>query len=238
MTSIPCCIYFFAMHESLDKANLLQEIKTLPWFHSIDLGNGLITPGRARLSDLRAMADAFFDQPLSEKTVLDIGCYDGFYSFEARRRGAKHVVATDHFIWQDPRVRRCFDIAKDMVAPDIEVHDLDIAELTPARIGTFDVVLFAGIFYHLRHPFAVLEHIAPLAKGTLVVETRLDAVESKRPAMTFYPSSELNNDSSNWWGPNRACVEAMLRDLGFPQVRFRTNPTHSCRGIFHGRRRH
>jgi len=220
----------------LNESDLLHQIQALPWFHSIDLGNGLVTPGRARFADLKAMADVIFDKPLAGKTILDIGCYDGFYSFEAYRRGAKRVVATDHFIWQDPRCRQSFELARSIIAPRMEVHDLDISELVPEKIGTFDLVVFAGVLYHLRHPLQALEHISPLATQTLVVETHLDAIESQRPAMTFYPGSELNNDPSNWWGPNRACVEAMLRDVGFPFVTFRQNPAHPGRGIFHARR--
>jgi tRNA (mo5U34)-methyltransferase len=196
----------------------------------------MITPGRGRLDDLKALADALFDEPLPGKTVLDIGCYDGFFSFEARRRGAKRVVATDHYVWKDKRCRQCFDLARRIIAPDMEAYDLDISELTPESIGTFDVVLFSGVLYHLRHPLLTLEHVALLANQTLVVETHMDAAESQRPAMTFYPGRELNNDPSNWWGPNRPCVEAMLRDVGFEDVAFRQNPCHSNRGIFHARR--
>jgi tRNA (mo5U34)-methyltransferase len=219
-----------------NERDLAHRVQALPWFHSIDLGNGLVTPGRARLADLKAMADVIFDEPLAGKTILDIGCYDGFYSFQAHQRGAKRVVATDHFIWRDPRCRDSFELARHIVAPEIEVHDVDIPELTPHRIGTFDLVLFTGVLYHLRHPFYALEHVAPLANRTLVVETHLDAIESERPAMTFYPGSELNDDPSNWWGPNRACVEAMLRDVGFSHVAFQLNPVHAERGVFHARR--
>jgi tRNA (mo5U34)-methyltransferase len=220
-----------------EQGDLRHQVQALPWFHSIDLGNGLVTPGRAPLADLRAVADAIFDEPLVGKTILDVGCYDGFYSFEAHRRGAKRVVATDHLIWQDSRCRACFDLARSVIAPQMEAHDLDIPELTPKSLGTFEVVLFAGVLYHLRHPLQTLEHIAALATQTLIVETHLDAVESQRPAMTFYPDRELNDDPSNWWGPNRACVEAMLRDVGFSFVTFRYNPIHNNRGIFHARRR-
>lgn len=221
----------------LNKSDLLTQVNELPWFHSIDLGNGIVTPGRASLANLKAMAAVIFDEPLANKTVLDIGCYDGFYSFEAHRRGASRVVATDFFIWQDPRCRSCFDVARSIIAPQMDVRNLDILELTPANVGEFDLVLFSGVLYHLRHPLYVLEHIAPLVRQTLVVETHLDAVESNRPAMTFYPGTELNNDPTNWWGPNRGCVEAMLRDVGFPDVSFQPNPVHVERGIFHARRR-
>ena len=78
----------------------------MPWFHQIDFGDGLLTPGNTKIENLRAMADIYFDEPLTGKSVLDIGCYDGFQSFEAFRRGAKRVLATDYFMWNvDPRCR-------------------------------------------------------------------------------------------------------------------------------------
>jgi tRNA (mo5U34)-methyltransferase len=82
-----------------------------------------------------------------------------------------------------------------------------------------------------------LERIAPLATETLIVETHLDAMEIERPAMVMYPGTELNDDPTNWWGPNPACVTGMLRDVGFARVDFQPNPNHPAnRGIFHGRR--
>jgi tRNA (mo5U34)-methyltransferase len=114
--------------------------------------------------------------------------------------------------------------------------DLDIPDLKPETIGTFDIVLFCGVFYHLRYPFLTLTQIARLAKRTLIVETHLDAWETNRPAMIFYPAAEQDKDPSNWWGPNPACVEAMLRDVGFPHVTSQPNPAAMGRGIFHARR--
>jgi tRNA (mo5U34)-methyltransferase len=217
---------------------LRDEVNSLPWFHQIDLGDGLITPGRTSGAELRLAADAIFDQNLSGKTVIDIGCYDGFFSFEAKRRGASRVLATDFFIWNhDKRCRKAFELARARVGLDVEDRVIDIHDLSVSSVGKFDIVLFSGVFYHLRHPFFTLEAIAKLAIETLVVETHLDALDVRRPAMIFYPTTELNNDPTNWWGPNVACVEAMLRDIGFPRVIFRPNPNHPInRGIFQGRR--
>lgn len=222
----------------MDRDDLINRINSLPWFHQIDLGNGIITPGRTSLKELNALADTIFDKSLTNKTVLDIGCYNGFFSFEAHRRGAKRVLATDFFIWQyDPRCYEAFEIARAFVAPEIEDRVIDIADLNTESVGVFDLVLFSGVFYHLRNPFLALEQIAKLANETLVVETHLDALEIERPAMIFYPTTELNNDPSNWWGPNQLCVQAMLQDVGFSRVEFKPNPNHpSNRGVFIARR--
>jgi hypothetical protein len=68
-------------------------------------------------------------------------------------------------------------------------------------------MLFAGVLYHLRHPLFELERVAKLVSSELIVEMHLDAMDYDRPAMVFYPGAELNSDDTNWWGPNRACVE-------------------------------
>ena len=114
--------------------------------------------------------------------------------------------------------------------------EVDCPDLTIEKVGTFDLALFCGVFYHLRNPFLILENVAKLVNETLVVETVLDASEINRPAMIFYPERELNGDGSNWWGPNRSCVEAMMRDVGFRRVEFIEHPSIPSRGIFRGHR--
>lgn len=75
---------------------------------------------------------------------------------------------------------------------------IDVMDLAPETVRTFDIVLFAGVLYHLRNPFLAIELVARLAKETLIVETHLDAIDVSRPAMIFYPGRELNNDPTNW----------------------------------------
>jgi tRNA (mo5U34)-methyltransferase len=148
------------------------------------------------------------------------------------------VLATDHFAWSEKcwGDRRCFEIARAHLAPSVEVLDIDLPDMTESTVGRFDIVLFAGVLYHLRHPLAVLERLAVLALETFIVETHLDAADVPRPAMIFYPGSELANDHTNWWGPNRACVKAMLRDVGFDSISYKGHPCYPSRGIFHARR--
>lgn len=82
-------------------------------------------------------------------------------------------------------------------------------------VGQFDIVLFLGVFYHLKNPFADLQRVSKIAKEMIIVETHMDALDYPRPAMVFYPTAELADDPTNWWGPNEACVKAMLKDSGF-----------------------
>lgn len=218
-------------------AELRDEINRLIWFHQLDFGNGVVSPGGIKLSKIARQSNIIFNTPLAGKSVLDIGCWDGAYSIEAMRRGASRVLATDHFVWHhQPNGRRPFDIACQLLAPSIEARDIDVPELSVETVGQFDIVLFCGVFYHLRNPFEALERIAKIATECLVLETHLIRFPWWRPYMRFWPGSELSNDPTNWWSPNRVCVEAMLRDVGFKRIEFRHPDYRRRRGIFHARR--
>jgi tRNA (mo5U34)-methyltransferase len=202
----------------MSNTDLAQVVAQHSWFHSIDLGNGVVTKGEKTLDMFRFESAAFFDPiDLQGRSVIDIGAWDGAYSVEAKRRGAQRVLATDHFVWNLPnsRARETFDLVVSTLGLEIEALDIDVAELDPARIGTFDVVLFLGVFYHLLDPLDGLTRAARLAKEVLVVETHVDLHDLKRPAMVFYPGSEINNDPTTWWGPNPMCLYLLLRQLGF-----------------------
>jgi tRNA (mo5U34)-methyltransferase len=150
----------------------------------------------------------------------------------------ERILATDHFAWSKNcwGSRAAFDLAKQYIAPSIEVLDTDLPNLSVASVGKFNVVLFAGVFYHLRHPFLALENLSNLATQTFIVETFLEVLDQDRPMMVFYPGAELAGDAANWWGPNRLCVEAMLRDVGFARVEYQQHPRYANRGIFHAYR--
>ncbi len=193
----------------------------MAWFHTIDLGDGVVTQG---VDDSpRSLRRAHLPSDLTGKTVLDVGAWDGFYSFEAERRGAASVLATDHFAWQAAGGGRAtgkagFELAREALGSKVEDVEVDVLDLSRARAGTFDVVLFLGVLYHLRHPLLALERVASVAGELLVLETAVDLSLTRRPAMAFYPGLELAGDHTNWWGPNEAAVVAMLRDVGFAEV--------------------
>lgn len=221
-------------------SDLRADVEKRFWWHSIDLGNGIVTPGGKSAELLRAEAETVFGPiSLTGKSVLDIGAWDGFFSFEAKRRGAKRVLATDHFCWTHPRVKakETFDLARAALKADVEDMTIDVPDLNVARVGEFDVVLFLGVFYHLIDPIKALQDIAPIVRDVLIVETHLDLHDFERPAMVFYPGAELNNDPTNWWGPNRKLIECLLRYVGFTRIDYRPHPTvgHG-RGIFHASR--
>jgi len=218
---------------NIDSEELRAQVNALPWFHQLDFGNGILSPGVIKLPKLRRAFRYMFDIPVEGRSVIDIGCWDGAASIEAVRRGARRVLATDHHAWYHWNRRPSFDLARKHLAPSIEVKDIDVPDISVETVGTFDIVIFSGVFYHLRHPLLALERIAPIATECLILETHLIQSLSRKPYMRFYPGTELGNDPTNWWGPNRACIEAMLRDVGFKRIRFRRHDYRWRRGMFH-----
>jgi tRNA (mo5U34)-methyltransferase len=198
---------------------LRSQVAKIKWHHSIDLGNGIVTEGQdntpRKLKRLR-LPDSF-----AGKSVLDIGAWDGFFSFEAERRGAKRVLATDSFVWRggvEWADKAGFDLGKKALASKVEEMEIDVLDLSPEKVGTFDVVFFLGVLYHMRHPLLALERVASVAKDFLVLETAVDMLSHKRPAMAFYVSDEVGRDPTNWCGPNPAAVVGMLKTVGFRRV--------------------
>lgn len=200
------------------------------WFHSFDFGDGDIISGIKPLDALRKEADLVFNEDLAGKSVLDIGAWDGFFSFEAERRGAARVVATDHFSWSGPgwANRSGFDYIHQRLSSSVEAIDVDISDLPKLGLGQFDVVLFLGVFYHLKDPYVGLETAAQMTADHLVVETATALPRQTLPAMRLYAPGELGNDSTNFWAPNIPALKLMLRNFGFGRTSFLT-PSSSRR---------
>jgi tRNA (mo5U34)-methyltransferase len=209
----------------MNDQDLRMKADSLRWYHTIDLGQGVVTRGVDNSPERLALLHLPSD--LSGRSVLDIGAWDGFFSFEAERRHAARVVATDHYAWHGTgwgtgQGKAGFQFARTVLNSRVEDHDLDVLDLSPDRIGSFDVVLFLGVLYHLPNPLLALERVASVTRGLLILETVVDMVGVSRPAAAFYPDRELNNDPTNWWGPNQAAVQGMLRSVGFDRVDVKT----------------
>ena len=202
----------------MDIDALRAEVADIAWWHTIDLGNGVVTPGRdetpVRLPLLHLPSS------LAGRTVLDIGAWDGFYSFAAEGLGAERVVAADEFAWQHLGTgRRGFDCAHRALGSKVEPVEIDVMDLAPEKLGgTFDIVLFLGVLYHLRDPLAALARVRSVTGDLLVLETHVDMLGTRRPAAAFYPDRELYGDDTNWWGPNVPALTGMLRATGFTDV--------------------
>jgi tRNA (mo5U34)-methyltransferase len=203
-----------------------------PWFHNMNL-KGVWTAPDHFLGDYPAVKWARFGcalpADLRGKTVLDIGCNAGFYSMEMKRRGADRVLGIDY----DERYLTQARFAAETEGLDIEFRRLSVYDV--ASLGErFDVVFFMGVFYHLRHPLLALDLIHEHVAGGLLVFQSLQRgsghVATIEQDYEFWNQEVFNDpgypklhfiehsyahDPTNWWSPNRACTEAMLRSAGF-----------------------
>jgi tRNA (mo5U34)-methyltransferase len=232
---------------SVDEETLKQKISSLgPWFHNLRL-NGFQTAPQHFLGDYPEIKFANFRDAipadLSGRTVLDIGCNAGFYSFEMKRRGADRVVAID----TDERYLRQARFAAEVQEMDIEFRQMAVWDV--ARLGErFDLVIFMGVLYHLRHPLLALdlihEHVSrdlmlfqSMQRGSKDVVAVEQDYEFNAPApfdQPGYPRMHFiehrySHDQTNWWVPNRACVEAMLRSSGFAIEAHPEDEVYLCR---------
>lgn len=212
---------------------LQQEIERLgPWFHNMRIGGCQTAPNHF-LGDYPAVKFASFRDALpadmTGKTVLDIGCNGGFYSMEMKRRGAARVLGID---MEDLYLTQARFAAKQENL-DIEYRKLNVWDV--GAIGeTFDLVIFMGVLYHLRHPLLALdlihEHVAKdmllfqsMQRGSRAVPDVKDDYDFNDTAhfsddgypLMYFIEKNYSGDRTNWWVPNRACAEAMLRSSGF-----------------------
>ena len=212
---------------------LRQKIERLgPWFHNMRIG-GFSTAPQHFLGDYPAVKFASFRHALpadmTGKTVLDIGCNGGFYSMEMKRRGASRVLGIDMEDLYLTQAR--FAAAQEDL--DIEYRKMNVWEV--GAIGErFDLVIFMGVLYHLRHPLLALDLIHEhVAKDMLLFQSMqrgsrdLPAISDDYPFQEtaqfdqpgypamYFIEKNYSGDNTNWWVPNRACTEAMLRSSGF-----------------------
>jgi tRNA (mo5U34)-methyltransferase len=218
------------------------------WFHTIDLGHGVVTKG---LGAHWHGPESFPD--FSGRSVLDIGAWDGYYSFLAEHRGASRVVAMDHYAWgvdfgarnaywQDcgrrgvlpdhsrdltdfwvPELpgRRAFNFASSVLHSAVKPVLADFTAVEVATVGTFDVVLFLGVLYHVKEPLAALERVRAFTEEVAVIETEALHVEGYDDAsfMQFLPGDALSADHGNWFVPTIEALRALCLAAGFSSVR-------------------
>jgi tRNA (mo5U34)-methyltransferase len=189
------------------------------WWHSFELPDGTRIDGVNAISGLQQRISKFpIPEDLRGKRVLDIGAWDGWFSFEMERRGAE-VLAIDN--WDNPR----FHEVRGLLKSRVEYRQMDVYDLTPKTVGRFDIVLFMGVLYHLKHPLLALERVCALTTGMAAVDSfvlreqhvpgfDLDTV----PIMAYYETDEFAGQTDNWVGPSLACLMAFCRTAGFARV--------------------
>ena len=202
------------------------------WYHSIELPSGEVTPG---WFDLRPVAGKLPWPDLAEKRCLDVGTFDGFWSFEMERRGAAEVVAVDvldpaRYDWparsdestsevfeKRKRGGRGFEIAREALGSKVERRDMSIYELDPDVLGRFDLVYVGSLLLHLRDPVGALERVRSVCSGHLL---SLDAIDPWLSRLVRRrPIASLDGVGRPWWWkPNEAGLAALVEAAGFEIV--------------------
>ena len=231
----------------MTQEQIRSEVQQLgQWFHNLRLG-GVMTAPDHFLGDYpnqkwRRFAHAI-PQDLSGKTVLDVGCNAGFYSIEMKRRGATRVLGIDH----DEHYLAQARFAAKVSGVDIEFQTMSVYDVADLR-EQFDLVLFLGVLYHLRHPLLALDLLHDhVVSDLMVMQTMLRGSTSVRAVENDYPFEETamfqdpgfpkmcfvensySHDPTNWWIPNKSCVEAMLRSSGFSILDNPEEEVYVCR---------
>ena len=235
--------------ETLTPERIRARVEELrPWFHNLDL-MGVQTAPDHFLGDYpnikwRGFAHAI-PQDMTGKTVLDIGCNAGFYSMEMKRRGAARVVGIDSEELYLAQAR----FAAEVNGLDIEYRNLSVYDV--GKLGEkFDFVIFMGVLYHLRHPLLALDLLHEHVVGDLLLfqsmqrgSTEVEEPEANhhfwvtelfdRPGWPrmFFVEHRYADDPTNWWIPNAACAEAMLRSAGFAIVAHPEDEVYVCRRV-------
>lgn len=230
--------------------SLKNALAAIPhWYHRIELPGGLVTPGWAPL----AVENYRLPEDLTGKRVLDVGAWDGFWTFEALKRGASYVLAIDDFSNTihsgERRGWRQFDFCRDALGYGLDRcarWEASVYDVSATHMGHFDVVLFFGVIYHLKHPLLALEKLRAVTNGLLCVESAI--LDNYSPyqrggygdsmLMEFYPDDQYGANPTNWWVPSLRCLTTMMRVAGFDDVKGWKidNPSSlaECRGYAHG----
>jgi tRNA (mo5U34)-methyltransferase len=199
------------------------------WFHKLDLGHDIVTGG---WSEPAVDKLPYFGLPddMTGMRVLDIGCAEGFFTFEAERRGAREVIGIDSF----PDSVRRFHLARDAYGARSQAYLTNVYDLSAKTFGTFDLVMYFGVSYHLRHPLLALEKIFDVCSGSILMQTNSFENEGlgDASASLFHPFGIESGppearqlDPTVFWVPNAACVAAMLAHVGFVNIEGGETPT-------------
>jgi tRNA (mo5U34)-methyltransferase len=230
-----------------DSTYIRQKVQELgPWFHNISL-RGVETAPDHFLGDFPAIKwkrlKNVIPQDITGWSVLDIGCNGGFYSIEMKKRGARRVVGID----SDSAYLAQAKLAADLCDVDVELIEMSVYDVAALK-EKFDLVLFMGVLYHLRHPLLALDLLAEhVVRDHLLFQSLQRGSPAIAPLEPDYPFSEesifnakgfpllhfveasYSHDPTNWWIPNRACVEAMLRSAGFRIMSVPEEDAYYCR---------
>jgi tRNA (mo5U34)-methyltransferase len=242
----------------IDKEKLLEKIRAIPyWYHKIALPHGIVTPGWAPINP----AAYRIPDNLTGKRILDIGAWDGYWTFEALKRGAKEVVAIDDFsdylgelepgyrtVWES------FDLCRSALGHSEDTCkriEMSVYNISEDTLGLFDTIFFFGTLYHLRHPLLALDKISAVCKHDIYIESAIlddyspysggigHGYSGQQMVMEFYPGKQYGGNETNWWVPTLYCLMSMAHAADFLTVegwKLIENPQHLslCRGFVKG----
>ena len=207
------------------------------WYHKVELPHGVVTPGWAPID-----AAAYrIPERLEGKRVLDVGAWDGYWTFEALKRGASEVVAIDDFSDflgslnnTDRKAWDTFDLCRELLGYDqhrCKRFEISVYDVDKAGLGRFDVIFFFGTLYHLRYPLLALDRLFAVCDGEIYVESAIldnfspyrgglgKGYSGGQTVMEFYPGKQYGNNDTNWWVPTLHCLVHMVAAAGFSDCR-------------------
>lgn len=242
-----------------EKQAIEAKISAHPyWYHRIALPYGIVTPGWAPIDP-----EAYYiHDRLDGLRVLDVGAWDGYWSFEALRRGAREVVAIDDFSDQlgSDNIHRTawdtFDLCREILGYDddrCKRVEIPVYNVTEEDFGRFDVVFFFGTLYHLRHPLLALDRLSAICDHEIFIESAVlddfspyqgglgKGYPGFQMLMEFYPGKQFSGNATNWWTPTLNCLVNLVAAAGFETCKawkLVDNPDSLplCRGFAHGRK--
>lgn len=217
---------------------LLRMVDELTWYHTIDLGHGLITEGH--FNHQPVLDNYGIPKNLTGKTVLDIGASSGYFSFEFEKRGAQSILATD-VRWEDQDISSvvkkdgvletsssgilssqkdfginmsAFQLAKALIGSKVQQKEINAYQLSKESVGTFDFVFCGSLLLHLTDNYKVIQNIFDVTAGCAIIATCVDEMYPDQAIARF-----LNTTSERvFWIPNMRCLTEMAKAAGFSKV--------------------
>ncbi len=211
--------------ENSDSDKLRQTAASLTWYHTIDLGGGIVTPG---FYDHRPYLDYYgLPKDLHDRSTLDIGAASGFFTFELERRGAA-VTATELPTWlahdfgplyrpdldpeqADRYLHGPFEFAHETLGSHARRQLINIYDISPDTTGMFDLVFCGSVLLHLSDPVRALWRIQSVTREAAIIATVIQPLPGPEPLALFIGQRA----GDGWWLPNRAAFEAMIQCAGF-----------------------
>ncbi len=234
-------------------AELQAQADAMGWYHTIDLGDGVVTKGISVQETSAAVIPE-----VTGRSVLDIGAWDGKFSFAAEQAGASRVVALDHYAWgvdfvargayweectrngtlpdqsrdetdfwhPDLPGRRGFEFAAAALGSKVEPVVADFQTVDLDQLGQFDVVLYLGVLYHMKEPLTCLERLRAVTKEVAVIETEAVHIEGldHEVLLQFHAGSSLRTDFGNWYVPTIEALHNLCRAAGFSRIQTVVGP--------------